>query len=116
MKLKWFGWLVLFIALVGLLIWFKRIDAISGLLARVKLRERQAAQRITDTKIKAAHLRNIENKNLDDARKHKAEADQWAEKAADIEIEIINLKTELGISMDDDARADAFNERHGLGD
>ena len=118
MRLRWIGWVVGLLVLGVLLAWARgplRASA-RAILDRVKLRERESARRLEDTKRKDAEAAARMAKSEAKADQAKARADQARQKAKAIEKERRELAERLAEEIEDEDRAEAFRNRHGLRD
>ncbi len=117
-RLRWIGWAVLLLVLGVLLAWARgplRASA-RAILDRVKLRERESARRLEDTKRKDAEAAARMAKSEVRGRKAKRRADVHAQKAQAIEKERRELAERLAEEIEDEERAARFRNRHGLRD
>lgn len=117
-RLRWIGWAVGLILVVILLIWAQGPlrSLAAGLIGRVKLREREAAERLEETKRKDAITAIRQAKSSADASAAMLRANKAFVKATEIEKERKELAAELERKIDDEERARKFRERHGLSD
>ena len=117
-RARWLFWGGLLLGAIILLIWARgplQIYA-SAILDRLKIREREAAKRLEDTKRQDAEAAHRQSKTNAEAAVAKANADRVAKKAQDIEWERRTLAKDLAERITNEERARRFRKRHGLSD